>query len=148
MQTIEVRQKGKSAEKAAHALVNFQADEVILTFRPKAVLSAPGRFTLQVGVAKHIQPVPQILLGLNHSCNPNVCFDTVEMKLIALRAIDAGEELTFFYPSTEWSMADGFRCDCSSERCLGYIDGAASLPPAVLSNYKFSPHIEQMLQTQ
>jgi hypothetical protein len=40
------------------------------------------------------------------------------------RGLKAGEELTFFYPSTEWNMNQGFDCFCGSKRCLGYIGGA------------------------
>jgi SET domain-containing protein len=37
---------------------------------------------------------------INHSCDPNVAFDTTAFKLVALKDIKAGDELVFFYPST------------------------------------------------
>jgi len=61
--------------------------------------------------------------------------------LIALRNIEIGEEFTFFYPSTEWSMNRGFDCICQSENCLRYIQGAAHLPLNVLTKYKLSDYI-------
>ena len=66
------------------------------------------------------------------------------MVVIALRNIEIGEEFTFFYPSTEWSMDRGFVCICQSENCLGYIQGYAHLP-LVLKKYKLSDYIRQKL---
>jgi hypothetical protein len=43
-----------------------------------------------------------------------------------------GEELTFFYPSTEWDMDQGFSCFCGSKACLGYISGAKHMDAAQL----------------
>nr|WP_293094449.1 SET domain-containing protein-lysine N-methyltransferase [Okeania sp. SIO2F4] len=88
---------------------------------------------------------PECLQYINHSCNPNVFFDTENMVLIALRNIEIGEEFTFFYPSTEWSMDKGFSCICQTENCLGYIQGAAHLPLDVLTKYKLSVYIQQKL---
>jgi hypothetical protein len=48
------------------------------------------------------------------------------------KGLKAGQELTFFYPSTEWDMDQGFDCFCGSENCLGYIGGAKNMTPAQL----------------
>lgn len=53
---------------------------------------------LQVGETEHIMLSPEWLQYVNHSCTPNVFFDTSTLKLIALKDIKAGEELCFFYP--------------------------------------------------
>jgi hypothetical protein len=89
---------------------------------------------------------PEFLQYINHSCNPNVFFDTQKRVVIALGNIEIGEEFTFFYPSTEWSMDRGFDCICQSKNCLGYIQGAAHLPPNVLKKYKLSQYIQQKLK--
>lgn len=57
----------------------------------------------------------------NHSCDPNAAFDKGGM-LIALRDIDANEELTFNYlahplPASPWN----FKCDCGVEGCVGWV---------------------------
>ncbi|MGK7904081.1 MAG: SET domain-containing protein-lysine N-methyltransferase [Hormoscilla sp.] len=61
---------------------------------------------------------PDFLQYINHSCAPNVFFDTSDLFLRALSKIEIGEELTFFYPSTEWSMDRQFDCLCQSKDCL------------------------------
>jgi hypothetical protein len=35
------------------------------------------------------------------------------------KGIEVGQELTFFYPSTEWDMAQGFECICGTATCRG-----------------------------
>lgn len=43
------------------------------------------------------------------------------------KGIKSGEDITFFYPSTEWDMAQGFECSCGAADCLGQIRGAKYL---------------------
>jgi hypothetical protein len=43
------------------------------------------------------------------------------------KGLKEGDELTFFYPSTEWNMAQPFDCHCESESCLGKVRGASEL---------------------
>lgn len=38
-----------------------------------------------------------------------------EWNFRALRDIQPGDELSFFYPSTEWEMAQGFECKCGAK---------------------------------
>ena len=56
-----------------------------------------------------------------------------------------GDELTFFYPSTEWSMAQPFECLCKTEACAGEIKGARDMSKEVLGRYWLNKHIEEML---
>ena len=71
------------------------------------------------------------LLYANHSCTPSLVFDTgrMEARVVADRPLRVGDELTFFYPSTEWEMDRPFRCRCGAGEgtCLGWIDGAKVL---------------------
>lgn len=59
--------------------------------------------------------------SINHSCAPNVFFNTSTFNLECLRPVAVGEELCFFYPSTEWDMDSPFECLCGAPRCLGNI---------------------------
>lgn len=58
----------------------------------------------------------------------------------------AGEELTFFYPSTEWHMAQPFECRCGKSVCMGKITGARDMSEENLSNYWLNVHIEELLE--
>ena len=83
----------------------------------------------------HAEPRPFLLRFINHSCAPNVMFDIEAMVLRAVRDIQPGDQLGFFYPSTEWEMTQPFQCACGAESCTGWIAGASRLTPAVLDRY-------------
>lgn len=104
---------------------------------------APTKYTIQVGVDEHVD-VEEVRY-LNHSCVPSTFVDTTANRVVAIRPIVRGEALTFFYPSTEWEMADPFDCQCGSSVCLGRITGAAALPAEVLERYALNAHIRGLL---
>ncbi len=64
------------------------------------------------------------------------------------RGLEPGDELTFFYPSTEWDMAQGFACICNTASCRGYISGAKNLSAAQLQGLWLNKHIEELLEEQ
>ncbi|KIM44856.1 hypothetical protein M413DRAFT_442826 [Hebeloma cylindrosporum] len=72
------------------------------------------------------------LVYINHSCEPNVAFDLsspdrAKWHLRALKNIQPGDTLNFFYPGTEWDMDQPFDCECGTPSCLGKIQGAKYL---------------------
>jgi SET domain-containing protein len=57
----------------------------------------------------------------NHSCEPNASFNT-EGMLVAVREIEAGEEVTYDYvahplPASPWN----FECRCGAVGCVGWV---------------------------
>jgi hypothetical protein len=113
--------------------------EVVCAIPCTARHRRPSRHTVQVDETTHVEV--GVLATLNHSCDPNLLLDTTRMLAIAARDIAAGEELAYFYPSTEWDMAESFVCRCGSPACLGVIRGARHLPAAVLARYFVNPHV-------
>jgi hypothetical protein len=67
------------------------------------------------------------------------------MEVRAAKPIRPGMPVTFFYPSTEWDMAQPFKCNCGAKECLGVIHGAKHLPRHVLRKYYLNQHIKRML---
>ena len=67
------------------------------------------------------------------------------MQLVALKEIHPEEEMTFFYPSTEWEMIQPFSCYCGGSSCLRQIRGAAYLPKAVWKQYQLTDFIQNQL---
>ena len=61
--------------------------------------------------------------------------------LSTLRPILGGDEVSFFYPSTEWKMTEPFDCLCGNDDCLGHVSGAAYLGHDNLSKYRLSDYI-------
>lgn len=141
----EMRQKLSNEQNALFALQAFQPGEMIAEFWAGTISSEPTYLTVQVDIGKHITLQPEFLQYINHSCEPNVFFDTSLMKLLALREIRKGEEMVFFYPSTEWQMTQSFNCYCGSRNCLGDIRGAAYLTEDVWKQYRLTDFIQQQL---
>jgi hypothetical protein len=63
---------------------------------------------------KKVEPTG-ILRYLNHSCDPNACFEG--RWLIALRDIPNGTEVCIDYFATEDTPSRRFRCNCASPKC-------------------------------
>ncbi|MBX9784110.1 MAG: SET domain-containing protein-lysine N-methyltransferase [Chitinophagaceae bacterium] len=129
-----------------HLLVSaraYQPGDIITNFGSSEIHKQPSKYTVQVANDQHIILSPEFLQYINHSCNPNVFFNTSTMELTALQPITPGDEFTFFYPSTEWDMAEPFNCLCGSANCLGVIKGAKNIAPAVLDTYKLTNFIQQ-----
>ena len=82
---------------------------------------------------------------INHSCDPNVILDMDNMVMIACRDIKAGDELTFFYPSTEWEMDAPFICLCGASNCIHVVAGARFLPLSTLETHYLNRHIREMM---
>ena len=141
----EVRRHITNGQNALFSLRSYQPGEVIADFSAGTIASEPTYLTVQVGTGKHITLQPEFLQYINHSCDPNVFFDTSSMKLVALKELAPDTELVFFYPSTEWRMTQSFDCYCGAPCCLGTIQGAAFLGPDIIAQYRFTDYIQQQL---
>lgn len=128
------------------ARVAVRPGEVLVPLRIADLLPEPVRHSIQVGVSAHALVEPAAVRFTNHSCDPNVMVDTTALCLRAIRPIEPGAEITYFYPSTEWSMAEPFACRCGAARCLHEIAGAAHIAPEVLAGYELATHIRLLLR--
>lgn len=119
------------------------AGEVFHKIENYHYISEPTFSSVQVGSSQNIEEF-DYMANLNHSCAPNIFLDTNRLELRAIRDIEPGEELSFFYPSTEWDMAAPFECLCGSTQCLGDVTGAKHLSLNVLSQHLLNHHIRSM----
>lgn len=140
-----VRQNIINNQKGFFAQRSYHPGDVVIEFSARELLSQPNYLTVQVSIDQHILLHPEHLQYINHSCDPNVFFDTHAMHIVALKPIAEGDEMTFFYPSTEWDMAQPFTCHCGSSQCLERIQGAAHINEDILRNYKLTRFIQQQL---
>ena len=134
-----------NGQKALHATRRFKPGEVLSAFSAGNTLRSPTYLTVQVGDHKHITLLPEFLQYINHSCDPTVFFDTTRMEVVCLKPLQPGDAITFFYPSTEWKMAQPFNCHCGSKNCLQTIRGAAHIAPEILEKYMLTDFIQQAL---
>lgn len=92
---------------------------------------SPTRYSIQLDDGVHIEADGALAERemrarhpwrfLNHSCEPNAAIDG--RRLVALRAIRAGEQITFDYTTTEADMAEAFDCGCGARDCIGRVRG-------------------------
>ena len=123
--------------------------------------------SVQVSKDQHIE-LNCDFLYVNHSCEPSLEFHIVtaepisgssealpfaiEIRVAARKAPDGkvtglneGDEMTFFYPSTEWDMTQAFECQCKKKTCKGKISGAKHMPKERLEGLFINKHIEELL---
>jgi hypothetical protein len=127
-----------------------------LTFTKKAYS------TVQVSRNQHVELNCDFLFA-NHSCEPTIEFHVqktgptaaIEVRVAARQDADGsaiglqkGDELTFFYPSTEWEMAQPFACNCGATTCKKWIAGAKDMGMAELQGLFLSTHIKELLHEQ
>lgn len=127
-----------------------------LTFTQKAYS------TVQVSRDQHVELNCDFLF-VNHSCEPTLEFHVqktglafaIDVRVAARQGADGeaiglqkGDVLTFFYPSTEWEMAQPFDCDCGTATCRKWIAGAKEMGMEKLQGLFLSTHIKELLHEQ
>lgn len=141
----EVRKNISNNQNGLFSTSSFLKEDIIIDFGASEIVDSPNYLTVQVAERKHIHLTPDYLQYINHSCEPNVLFNTSTMQLECLTDIVTGDELTFFYPATEWKMSQTFNCHCGKSVCIGLVMGAADMPSEVLKKYKLTGFIQSML---
>ncbi|HRE38661.1 MAG TPA: SET domain-containing protein-lysine N-methyltransferase [Chitinophagaceae bacterium] len=144
----EVRQQISNGQNGLFTLTSYQPGEVIADFSAGTISAEPTYLTVQIDSGKHITLQPDFLQYINHSCEPNVFFNTTTMKLVALKELHPHDELVFFYPSTEWKMNQPFDCYCGHACCQGEIRGGAYLSKEAREKYQLNDFIQQQLAKQ
>ncbi len=144
----DVLSNSNTQQKCLQSTIHAAAEHCLCKFHAGTTQSHATYLTVQTGPTTHITLKPEFIQYINHSCEPNVFFNTSTMELVTLKEIAPGDELTFFYPSTEWDMAQPFVCNCGSKNCLQLINGASHLDLSTLRKYKLTDFIEQQLIQQ
>jgi len=82
----------------------------------------------------------------NHSCEPNLGISGSVM-LVAMRDIEAGEELTFDYAMCDADDYDEFECACGTATCRRKVTGNDWMSPAIQNRYQgwFSTYLERRI---
>ena len=121
----------------------YAKGELICEIPTEKVVNKANRFTVQIGRDTHTNVGK--LAALNHSCDPNVILDTEHLQMYVCKTIEKGDELSFFYPSTEWEMDAPFICLCGASSCIHVVAGARFLPLSTLEHHYLNTHIRDMM---
>lgn len=82
----------------------------------------------------------------NHSCEPNVGFNT-SVTMVAIRDIEPNEELLMSYAFMESAFFEPFTCNCGSLNCRKTIDNNIWKDPEFQEEYKnyYSPYLKDKI---
>ena len=83
---------------------------------------------------------------VNHSCDPNLGLSS-SISLVALRDIQADEEVCFDYAMTDSTPYDEFTCGCGADQCRRLITGNDWQLPELQERYNgyFSPYLQRRI---
>jgi hypothetical protein len=141
METLTIKTENKF--RSLITKQEYSKGQVICDIPTEKLFDKANRYTVQISQDKHTEVGK--LSALNHSCDPNVILDTENLLMVARRDIEKGEELSFFYPSTEWEMDAPFICLCGAANCIHVVAGARFLPLSTLETQYLNRHIREMM---
>lgn len=72
----------------------------------------------------------------------------MEVRVSKDRDLNKGDLLSFFYPSTEWSMNRGFECLCGEKGCVGLVKGAKEMERKELERWFVNGYIWDLKEEQ
>lgn len=103
--------------------------------------------SIQVDDDAYLVP-PRLVAGdrVNHSCGPNAGLRG-DRTLVAMRDIDAGDEVSYDYATSDGSPYDEFTCRCGSAACRGAVSGKDWRRPDLQARYRgwFSPYLQRRI---
>lgn len=94
---------------------SFSSKDVVYIPKGK-IISRPTRESIQIDTNKHIDVMDEGKY-INHSCNPNC--EVQNGKLIAIKNIKEGDEITFNYNHSEDELSHPFTCLCCGKIIRG-----------------------------
>ena len=89
---------------------------------------------IQTGATTYVFAENRLAEKINHSCHPN-CGIREKTKVVAIRPIDDGEEISWDYRMSENSDWVLETCQCGAARCAKRIEGYDSLPEDIRQEY-------------
>lgn len=152
---LMVKELTSKKAKGLFATQNFKKGEVLVVFGGRAATRETinkispdlSRHALQIGKNLFLlQHVFEDGEYINHSCDPNLGFEG-QITLVAIRDIEAGEEVCFDYAMVDMSDADEFNCLCSSPFCRKKVTGEDWRLPDLKKRYKgyFGAHVQRAI---
>jgi hypothetical protein len=144
---IDVVIRPEAFTSGAYSLVALPRGALLTPMTAATPTPTKAYSSVQTGPSTHIELNSDIVF-CNHSCAPTLEFDmkNMEVRVNRNRDLKVGDELSFFYPSSEWDMAQAFDCKCGAKECKGSISGAGTMKPDQLRGYWLNDHILKLLE--
>lgn len=101
------------------ASLPFACGALLIDLSHAETLAEPNYASIDLHDHHVLHPLARFI---NHSCAPTTFVDVTRQAIMALRNIQAGEEITFNYLSTERRIVSPFDCNCGSTACVGRVE--------------------------
>lgn len=142
-------------EHAVFALEPIAAGELLAVFGGDMVsgrhlaMFGPGAHRVTLQVDEDVFAVSRVLGPgdyFNHSCDPNAGLRG-QLSLVALRAIEPGEEICYDYAMSDGSPYDEFACACGAWLCRRQVTGDDWRRRELWDRYRghFSPYLQRRI---
>lgn len=134
----------------------IRKDEVICTWGGIIVTTAQLKQLPQLARDRAVQVeddlhltsgmVDELADRANHSCNPNAGLHG-QITLVAMRDIEAGEEICFDYAMSDGHPDFHMTCACGQPECRGAVTGDDWRRPDLQARYRgyFSPYLQRRI---
>lgn len=106
-------------QKSLRATRKIRQGEVIVPL-PKRTRFTPDKYSLEIAPGIHADCEYHLVGAINHSCDPNAALRN--MRIVAWKCIEPGEEIRIDYKRTETKLAAPFDCECGAKNCIGRIE--------------------------
>ncbi|TGO15877.1 hypothetical protein BPAE_0534g00010 [Botrytis paeoniae] len=145
---LEVIKGDQPYSSSAKSLISLPAGALFAKMASATVTEQHTYTSVATGISSRIE-LNSDLVFCNHSCDPSLVFDItqLEVRVVDKRPLQVGDDLTFFYPSSEWDMVQPFQCGCGAgpNKCLGYISGAKHIHAELLNRYWLNDHVRDLM---
>jgi hypothetical protein len=152
----EVRNSDVTGGKAVFARELIEPGELVAVWSGR-IVGAQELAELPADIRRHtVQVEEELYLAsiagdeppdyINHSCDANAGLSG-QIGILAMRAIQPGEEVTIDYAMCDGSPYDEFVCACGSPHCRGRVTGEDWRDPALWERYAghFSPYLQRRI---
>ena len=115
------------------------------TERRASAIAGRGIFTERaLASGSAVDADPELL---NHSCDPTLAWVDGGGRLVALRDVAAGEELTMDYATRTTDPSMLLRCHCETYRCRQMVTGDDWQIPELQRRYvgHFTPEVQRRI---
>jgi uncharacterized protein len=154
----KLKSRKKKNGHGVFAQQNLSEGELLVVFGGavcdlETLMTMPKRDqSLSIQVEENLFLVPRPLGDadyVNHCCDPNAGI-VGQTVLVALREIQAGEEVCFDYAMSDTTPYDEFECDCGAPNCRGKITGNDWQLEELQQRYAgyFSSHVQRRIDAQ
>lgn len=142
--------------KSVFAARPFKKGEVITQFSgprihalkvPKSYRGERDRY-MQIDREHFIGPSGKPDDLINHSCEPNagLRFRKLDIRLVAIKNIKVGEEISWDYSTTMFENSWKMKCDCKKKICRRVVGDFMLLPKKLQNKYRRLGIIPQYLK--